>query len=264
MFNRLIAHQAERGRENELSLARLLENLIPGRFGIGTGLLFDGRGKYSKQMDLLLFDRIDSPTILAQTNQLLYPVEEIRLCIEIKSRLVKAGVEDAAKKKDSVQALQPAEQYRSPTFALFAYDADTAPETVGQHLASLADARKPDLTCVLDPGILAGQRRLLDPSSDDSSHMCGLTLLHELDPDGARMRGRYVVADPTKGYDRQAHNGSVYPVVDFNGQQVLSDPSRALLLFCEAFIRLLAEQESRPRPVLSHYLDAPYRDIQPV
>ncbi|BEL10052.1 hypothetical protein Q0Z83_082430 [Actinoplanes sichuanensis] len=264
VFNRLIAHQGERGRENELALARILERLLPGRLGVGTGLLFDSAGKYSKQMDLLLYDRIDSPTILAQTNQLLHPIEEIQLAIEVKSRLTVDGINDAGKKRSSINDLAPIGGTHRPAFVLFAYDAASSPQAVARNLQDLDISVRPDLTCVLDPGFIAGPRNLLDPTADSEDFTYGVTLLHELDKDGNRASGRYIRGDPTGNLLKQHHEGALYPVVDFAGGVALADPSRALLLFCEILIRMtIAGTTSKP-PTLSHYLKPPFRDIEQV
>src|SRR5437879_9254003 len=77
-FNRLIEHQGEKGRENESSLARILERLVPTRYGIGSGLLFDAGGKQSRQMDIVVHEQGDEPALLAQTNQVLFPVANVR------------------------------------------------------------------------------------------------------------------------------------------------------------------------------------------
>ena len=92
-MNQLIDHQGAKGTENELSLARLVENLIPTRFGVGSGLLVDANGRSSKQMDLVVYERGTQPGIFAQTNEVLFPVENVRLCIEVKTRLTQAALE---------------------------------------------------------------------------------------------------------------------------------------------------------------------------
>nr|WP_221376894.1 DUF6602 domain-containing protein [Actinoplanes polyasparticus] len=264
VFNRLIAHQGERGRENELALARILERLLPGRLGVGTGLMFDSAGQYSKQMDLLLYDQIDSPTVLAQTNQLLHPVEEIQLAIEVKSRLSLDGVKDSGQKRASINELVPVEGFQRPMFALFAYDAVSSPATVAEHLVSLAPEIRPDLTCVLDPGFIAGPQGILDPASNSDAFAYGVTLLHALNESGERERGRYIKADPNGNLQRQHHEGALFPVVDFIDEPFLSDPSRALLLFCETLIRMTVKSSGRKMPTLTYYLRPPYRDIEQI
>nr|WP_157296955.1 hypothetical protein [Actinoplanes globisporus] len=215
-------------------------------------------------MDLLLYDQIDSPAVLAQTNQLLHPVEEIHLAIEVKSRLSLDGIKDSGKKRASINALSPIKGFQRPMFALFAYDAVSSPATVAQHLSSLSPDVRPDLTCVLDPGLIAGSHGTLNPATRSSEFTYGVTLLHDLSENRERERGRYVAGDPSGNLQRQHHEGALYPAVDFRGGISLSDPSRALLLFCEALIRMTAERAGRKPPSLTHYLAPSYRDIEQI
>jgi len=65
VFNRLIGHAGEQGRQKEVALVSILERLLPRRVGLGSGLLIDSTGGRSKQSDAVLFDDGDQPKILA-------------------------------------------------------------------------------------------------------------------------------------------------------------------------------------------------------
>jgi Domain of unknown function (DUF6602) len=264
VFSRLISHRGEQGRENEQALSRVLAGLLPGRFAVGTGLLFDVNGHQSKQMDLIVYDQIDSPTLLAQTTQLLYPVEEVRCCIEVKTTLNKAQVEDAGAKKKSILDLTRVQAAAAPLFALFAFDTETSPSAVARNLESLPPECRPDLSCVLDPGMIAGNAEILGLEATSPDEFChGLTLLHDLSS-GARVRGEFVMGQPGQYASWEARGGIVYPVVERGKERILSDPSRALLLFCESLLRWFAKRDGRDVPVLSSYLLAPYRDLDQI
>jgi hypothetical protein len=259
IFNRLISHKGERGRENEQALARVLAGLIPRRFIVGTGLLFDRQGRQSKQMDIVVYDVIDTPTTLAQTTQLLFPVEEIACCIEVKTTVNAKAVQDSGEKKASILALDRAEGTPQPFFALFGFESNASPNALSQRLAGLPPEQRPDLVCVLDPGFVAGFGSVLHPAGADGEYRSGVTLLHDV-RDGVRLPGAYLDAQETiKSWEER--DGVVYPIVDFQHRRVLSDPSRALLLFCEALLRGITAQEGRRHPVLSHYLTEDYREI---
>ncbi len=259
VFNRLISHKGERGRENEQALARVLAGLIPRRFIVGTGLLFDRGGQQSKQMDIVVYDVIDTPTTLAQTTQLLFPVEEIACCIEVKTTVNAKAVQDSGEKKASILALDRADGTPQPFFALFGFESNASPNALSQRLNGLPPEQRPDLVCVLDPGFIAGFGSVLHPAGDGGEYRSGVTLLHDV-RDGIRLPGAYLDAQETiKSWEER--DGVVYPIVDFQHRRVLSDPSRALLLFCEALLRGITAQEGRRHPVLSHYLTEDYREI---
>ncbi|MGH3686103.1 MAG: DUF6602 domain-containing protein [Pseudonocardiaceae bacterium] len=124
IFARLVRHQGERGRENELAFVRLLEGLVPKRYGLGSGMLIDSGDRFAKQTDIVVFDQSNGPTILAQTTQLLFPVEQVRVCVEIKTTLTKEEIKDCGKKKAALLSLKPTGGDNYPLFVVLAYHAD--------------------------------------------------------------------------------------------------------------------------------------------
>jgi hypothetical protein len=68
-------------------------------------MLIDSKDNYSRQIDLIVYDRADEPAILAQTTQVLYPIENVYACIEVKTTLYARTVEGCAKNKKAVLEL---------------------------------------------------------------------------------------------------------------------------------------------------------------
>lgn len=253
VFNRLIGHAAEQGRENELVLVRLLENLIPKRFGVGSGIVIDSAGNRSKQTDIIIYDTADQPTVMSQTNQLLFPVEVVHSVIEVKTNLTASDLGDCAEKKSSIAALKVGGGAARPDFLLLAYEAWASVKTVTEHLHAMGKENAPDAVCVVSPGILAGM-----PASHlgDGSFNVGLVPLHQRDESGARQRATWTILDtPPKGavftYEGAAYPVTRSPVKGF----IACEPGRAILLFCEALLRSLAKRSSIAQPVLSYYID---------
>jgi hypothetical protein len=256
-FNRLIGHHGERGRENELALARILQPLIPARYAVGTGLVIDSFDAASKQCDVVLFEQADQPRLLAQTTQLLHPLETVRAVIEIKTTLDKGEIADAAAKKRSIDALRPVQSHRNgsthPLFMLFAYAADTSPSTVAANLLELPPEQRPNLACLIDPGLVAGDPQfLLPPGEGAEDYLVGATLL--LDETGSPIS--------SAGADRYAqHQGGAYPITRHGNAFVLGHPARALLLFADGLLRGLAAYGGHPLPVSTAYISASARRL---
>lgn len=257
-FNRLIDHQGEMGRENELSLARILERLVPPKYGIGSGLLIDSQGNYSKQIDIVVYDNSEEPALMAQTNQVLFPVENVRLCIEVKTTADKAEVEDAGAKMASVRDLDS--RNRHPYFALVGYRASTTARTIAAHLRSGDLAERIDFACILQLGVFASKAKLAPAVVDDEEdHVVGVTLLH--DRQGReRIPGTFVTPPENDHSPDLLYDGHRYPIVDVSGEYFVCEPSRALLLFCESMLNALSSQGTRS--VLSHYLTDTGREIK--
>ncbi|MTD55209.1 DUF6602 domain-containing protein [Amycolatopsis pithecellobii] len=261
-FNRLIGHQGEKGRENEQSLSRVLERLVPSRYGVGSGLLIDSDGRDSRQMDIVVYEQNDEPTILAQTNQVLFPVENVRACIEVKTTADKEELVDGGKKKASLDALNAFDNHR-PAMLFFAYRSNRSAATVSKHINLLKSENndcRPDLFCILELGLVGGRSDLLTVNRvDETDYVCGITPLQEFSG-GVRQIGRYR-NPPDEHWDAEISiDGTIYPIVEVSGDYVIAEPSRALLLFCDALLIALAKREGKT-PAIHRYITDIARDI---
>jgi hypothetical protein len=262
VFARLVRHNATQGQENEAALARLLRAFIPQRFGVGSGMVIDRHDQYSRQTDIVLFEQTDEPTILAQTTQLLHPIESVRACIEVKTRLRLNDIKSCRTQRSTLHRLKSAtsnpDGSKHPLYVLLAYDAQPSPQTIHSKFSAAPEEEMPDLYCVLEPGIVGGRAGVLRGAP--SQFASGLALLREKENGGRRIGAPEPVADTELG-DTVAVDGRMFPVVDIEKKRYLGEPPRALLLFVEALARALAQQQRRPEPVLTHYLDDSVSDL---
>jgi hypothetical protein len=60
------------------------------------------------------------------------------------------------------------------------------------------------------------------------------------------------------------HAGRSYPIVKYDGENLLADRARTLLLFVEALVALLAEKQARRPPAMSHYITPEMRQLAPL
>lgn len=251
-FARLVRHNGERGRENEMALSRLLTNLLPGYLQVGSGMLIDSTGDFSKQLDLVLFDAHDEPTAFAQTTQLLFPVEVALAAVEVKTKLTTSDLDDMIKKTESVRQLHGLAGVPSPLSVGFAYSTSVNPTTIHQRLAEAPDAGRPDLVCILDPGIVSGSEAVLGGSGWTSI----LTPL--VDP--GNPKSFVEPLDPAKS--ENLYEGRAHPVMPTpSGELVLMDPAWALLLFLDRVLAQLAVRSGRQLPIFCSYVRAVDRDV---
>ena len=262
-FNSLIEHAGERGRENELALARILQVLMPSAYTVGTGLLIDSQDAASKQCDLVLTDQTEQPRLLAQTNELLHPIETVRAVIEVKSTLDKGEIQDAAEKKASIDVLtpcrpQPDGQTAHPIFCLVAYKAATSPASIAKNLRALPAHKRPDLVCLIEPGLVAGRHFQGQPgqgSETEDPYYCALVpLLND--------RGETIPHAVAAG--SALFEGATYPLMLMENRFLLGHPARALLLFMDALLSELARISARPAPISTNYITRRTRYSLPV
>lgn len=257
VFAQLVAHEGERGRENEAVLERILAGFVPQRYGIGSGLLIDSNDSYSRQTDIVLFDQSDEPRMFAQTTQLLFPVENVLASIEVKTTLRGSDITDCFGKARDLRKLHPCRTHPDgtshPLFVILAYRAGQLPETIIEKLSSAEPEERPDLVCVIEQGIVAGSPQAIRLGGTRATE-AGLALVLDAD-------GHHVEAAPTGPDATAVHNGKQYPIVRHRGASVLADPARALLLFVESLVRLVALQQGRPAPAMSHYVTEAMRNL---
>jgi hypothetical protein len=260
VFARLVHHAGEQGKENELALARLLTSLLPTRYGVGTGQLIDKAGNYSSQTDVIVYEQADEPAILAQTTQLLFPVENVAACIEVKTTLRYDDLNEFAVKRGKLAALEPCRSRNDsrphPLFALLAYSMATTPSTLKTKLSDAPLSDLPDLLCVLRPGLIGSS--MSSPASEPSYEV-GLVLLPPLE--GESSADGYVVHQGAGEYTRA---GRIYPKVMSDKTIFVGDPARALLLFIDALLRELARFRGVDPPILSEYLTTETRRRLPL
>lgn len=258
VFARLVRHHGEKGRENEAALSRLLESFVPARIGVGTGMIIDRHDNYSRQTDIVLFEQSDEPAALAQTTQLLFPVEGVLGSIEVKTTLRRADLDDCFRKKRDLLALDSAVPHldgitRHPLFVLLAYSTDLEPVKAYEHIESAPAEERPDLLCILDAGLVGGIGPLVRGVAEREFAM-GQALLRSM-VDGRRTGDPVEVPRAARTQMTYLVEGRAYPVVGRSPNVYLGEPARALLLFVEALARSIARLQDRPQPIMSHYLD---------
>lgn len=233
VFSRLVGHNGEMGRANELALTQLVTSLLPAGAGVGTGVVIDSEGGRSAQTDLVIYDKGAQPQILAHSTQLLFPVETVFAVVEVKTTVSSAEIHDAGRKFASVRKLVPAGAGRVPLAAFFGYSATSAPSARAGELNALPAEQSPDVACILDPGVVSSR----------SGHelKMGMVPLHAVDDSGARQSRQWIYQSRP---GRSVHGDTSYPVAGLQTYKdwVVFEPGRALLLFAEGLLRALSER----------------------
>ena len=106
LINALVPHNATKGTLNEESLRRILASFLPTRYAVGTGFVIDSFAGRSRQVDLVVFDELYSPKLFKTFSQVLFPVETVFACIEVKTSINKAGLAEIAKENRSICELK--------------------------------------------------------------------------------------------------------------------------------------------------------------
>jgi hypothetical protein len=100
-----IEHGGVKGAVNEDHWIDVFRAYLPNRYEVATGFVIDSKGNRSEQIDVVVFDRHFTPTLLDQQNHRYIPVEAVYAVFESKPHIDKSYLEYAGKKASSVRKL---------------------------------------------------------------------------------------------------------------------------------------------------------------
>jgi hypothetical protein len=91
-------HRQSGGQNRESILDDFLEQHLPKRFGVSTGLVISHEGAFSNQADLLIVDHLNNSPYHAGRPNVLWPVEAVYALLEVKTSLTLTELRDAVDK----------------------------------------------------------------------------------------------------------------------------------------------------------------------
>jgi len=162
-------HAGERGSEAEDILKRFLREKLPRRFDVASGIVIGSDNQTSRQTDVIIYDAMNSPVYRTGSRLQILPRDNVASVIEVKSKLNKKELKDAAAKIAVVKALKatPICGADQPvTFSdiitthvlgcVFAFDSYTSMEALTENLKDINSERDSslwiDMVVVLDKG----------------------------------------------------------------------------------------------------------------
>jgi len=174
-----LSHALSTGEARESTLKELLRQYLPGKLGVDKGIIVSSDGQVSKQIDIVIYDKLNTPLLYCAENLRLFPVEGVYATISVKSKLDSSTLEESVENIRSVKKLSKKafiEQkgviiYTTnlygkelPYFPIigftFAYSA-IGPKTLKDKLEQLDDAGNPenniDTICVLNNFVITNQ-----------------------------------------------------------------------------------------------------------
>lgn len=100
-----ITHYGKRGDVAEKHFIDILEAYLPRRYSVSSGIVIDRNGKTSDQIDIIIYDRQFTPTLLDQHDHKYITAEAVYAVLEVKPTFDKEYLDYAAKKAESVRSL---------------------------------------------------------------------------------------------------------------------------------------------------------------
>lgn len=105
MAKQSIDHPGEKGDVHEDHWIEVFRAYLPKRYEVGKGIIIDSKGGKSDQIDIVIFDKQYTPTLLDQQNFRYIPAEAVYAIFESKPCINKEYLEYAGSKAASVRNL---------------------------------------------------------------------------------------------------------------------------------------------------------------
>jgi hypothetical protein len=104
--SRRITHAGDRGEVNEQHFIDFLRKYLPNRYTVEKAIVLDSDGNVSQSIDVVVFDRQYTPTLLDNDKHRYVPAEAVYAVFECKPKIDKGYLEYASDKAASVRRLK--------------------------------------------------------------------------------------------------------------------------------------------------------------
>lgn len=99
------SHRPSKGAAREFVLKELLRRHLPQKLAVGSGLIVSSDGRTSKQMDIVIYDALNTPIMYMADELQIFPVECVYAVIEVKSFLSSAELRKSVENIRSVKGM---------------------------------------------------------------------------------------------------------------------------------------------------------------
>lgn len=104
--SRRIKHKGDRGEVNEAHFISALRRYLPDRYTVEKAAVLDSTGEVSHSIDVVIFDRLYTPTLLDCDEHRYVPAESVYAVFECKPKIDKTYMDYAGDKVASVRRLK--------------------------------------------------------------------------------------------------------------------------------------------------------------
>lgn len=101
-----ITHKGDRGEVNERFFIDFLRAYLPNRYTVEKAIVLDSKGSVSDSIDVVVFDRQYTPTLLDNNKHRYVPAEAVYAVFECKPKIDKGNLEYTGEKIYSVRRLK--------------------------------------------------------------------------------------------------------------------------------------------------------------
>jgi len=102
-----LSHSLSTGEVREFVLKELLRQYLPAKLGVEKGIIISSVENElpSKQIDIIIYDKLNTPVLYNAENLRIFPIEGVYAVIEVKSNLDSTALKDAIENIRSVKKM---------------------------------------------------------------------------------------------------------------------------------------------------------------
>lgn len=100
-----ILHRPSKGSAREFALKKLLRQYLPQKLAVGSGIIVSADGSSSKQMDIVIYDALNTPVMYSTGEVQIFPVECVYAVIEVKSYINSNEIKKSVENIKSVKVM---------------------------------------------------------------------------------------------------------------------------------------------------------------
>lgn len=82
-----LVHRPSSGAAREFAIKEILRQYLPQKLAVGSGVVISSDGRTSRQMDIIIYDSLNTPLLFSAGDTQIFPVECVYAVIEVKSML---------------------------------------------------------------------------------------------------------------------------------------------------------------------------------
>lgn len=169
-----VSHAGGKGDLREDAFRDFLVKHLPTRYGVGQGQVVTPDNRISGQLDIVIFDPIHCPRLIASASHSIFPVESVYGAISMKSHMDSEELKDGYQNIASLKAILPRQSFSHrptsgmaigmarpmPITGVIAYGSNRSLEAIASQVIELDEqcseiSFRPDFVSVIGKGIVA-------------------------------------------------------------------------------------------------------------
>ena len=157
-------HRLSAGENREDLVQKFLEEHLPRRFGVSSGMVISHEGAFSNQADLVVVDALNNSPLYGTSSNQLWPVEAVYSLLEVKTTLSPSEIRDSIAKGRRFKSLPrrfcdagQGQRVTESLFVIWGFDCpstETLKTNVLAELAGVPRSEQPDFIIVPDRALI--------------------------------------------------------------------------------------------------------------